>query len=353
MSIMSALLGREQFRQRVFARDGGRCVFCGEPAVDAHHLLERKLFLEPDEAGGYFIENGISVCKHHHLECESTAISPAQGREAAGIGEVVVPHMLADEPAPRSLTKWGDPVGSDGVRHPGPLFFEPEVQAILRRSGQIGLYSARYRYPRTPHVPWSAGGTDDDRRLDNLDTFVGQEIVVTEKRDGQNISGYADGYIHARSLDSSPHRFETRVRAALAPVLPQLPVGWRICGENLQARHSIAYAHLPSYFAVFSIWNERNECLSWDETQEWCALLGLETVPVLYRGPYQESVLRGLFAPISPSGDEIEGWVMRTADGFAYRDFGRHVAKFVRAAHVRTNEHWTRSAMVENRLEHK
>ena len=30
--------------------------------------------------------------------------------------------------------------------------------------------------------------------------------------------------------------------------------------------HSIAYDALPAHFLVFSIWNERNECLSWDET---------------------------------------------------------------------------------------
>ena len=348
---MNALLSREQFRERVFARDGGRCVFCGEEACDAHHLLERKLFTDPDEAGGYFLNNGISVCERHHLECEATKLSPQQGRDAAGITELVVPRLLADEPDPGSLTKWGDPVSTDGVRHPGPLFFEPEVQASLRRSGQIALYSLRYRYPRTPHVPWSQGGTDDDRRLDDLSDFEGQEIVVTLKLDGQNLTGYADGYIHARSLDSSAHRFETRARALLAPVLPQLPVGWRICGENLQARHSIAYAHLGGYFAVFAIWNERNECLDWTEIEEWCDLLGLQTAPVLYRGPFDEAALRGLFAPVSPSGDEMEGWVMRTVAGFAFRDFGRRVAKFVRAAHVRTDEHWTRTAMVENRLD--
>jgi hypothetical protein len=34
---------------------------------------------------------------------------------------------------------------------------------------------------------------------------------------------------------------------------------------------------------VFSIWNEQN-ALSWDETVEWAELLGLFTVPVLWRG---------------------------------------------------------------------
>ena len=39
---------------------------------------------------------------------------------------------------------------------------------------------------------------------------------------------------------------------------------------------------------LFSVWNELNVCLSWDETEEWAQRLGLVTVPVLYRGIWDE-----------------------------------------------------------------
>jgi 5-methylcytosine-specific restriction endonuclease McrA len=44
------LLNRDEFREGVFERDNHKCVICGKPAVDAHHIMERRLF--PD--GGKF-----------------------------------------------------------------------------------------------------------------------------------------------------------------------------------------------------------------------------------------------------------------------------------------------------------
>ena len=60
----------------------------------------------------------------------------------------------------------------------------------------------RIKYPRTPHFPWSPGATDDDKILQDLSVFDKQPVVITEKMDGENTTIYADGYIHARSLDS-------------------------------------------------------------------------------------------------------------------------------------------------------
>jgi hypothetical protein len=52
----TALLTRDQFREAVFARDKHKCVICKEPAKDAHHIMERRLFTETDELGGYFLD---------------------------------------------------------------------------------------------------------------------------------------------------------------------------------------------------------------------------------------------------------------------------------------------------------
>ena len=38
---MSILLTRDIFRNSVFERDEYKCVICGEPAKDVHHIINR------------------------------------------------------------------------------------------------------------------------------------------------------------------------------------------------------------------------------------------------------------------------------------------------------------------------
>ncbi|MEI8604633.1 RNA ligase family protein [Pseudoalteromonas sp. B160] len=44
----------------------------------------------------------------------------------------------------------------------------------------------RVKYPRTPHLPWSPGATEDDIHQGNLSCFANKQVVVTEKMDGEN-----------------------------------------------------------------------------------------------------------------------------------------------------------------------
>jgi hypothetical protein len=176
--------------------------------------------------------------------------------------------------------------------------------------------------------------------------FSGQEVVVTAKMDGENTTMYSD-YLHARSLDYQPHPSRTWVRGAHARVAHDIPAEWRVCGENLYAKHSIYYEHLTSYFQVFSVWDHTNTCLDWDSTVEWATLLGFEPVPVLYRGSWDEAKVRMSFAPRFRD-DECEGYVVRLAAGFPYRRFRHCVAKYVRANHVTTDDHWRHAAVVPN-----
>jgi hypothetical protein len=313
-------------------------VLCGAQAQDAHHILERRLW--PD--GGYILDNLASVCGHCHLLCEQTYYSVEEVREAAGITKVVVPpHMYPDE----TYDKWGNTVRPDGSICPGELFWDESVQKVLMASGRA--FTHQVKYPRTHHLPWSPGVTEDDRIIDPtaLTRLAWEEVVVTAKMDGENTSLYSDGYVHARSVDGASHESQSWVRSMWAKVAHDLPYGWRVCGENLYAVHSIKYSDLPSYLMVFSIWNERNECLSWDETCEWAELLGFPTVPVLYRGPWDEGVIRWLYD--ERDRETMEGYVVRTTSGFQYRQFKYRVAKFVRAGHVTTDRHWKAGRKVE------
>ena len=33
------IISRDEFREGVFKRDGHKCVICGQPAKDAHHII--------------------------------------------------------------------------------------------------------------------------------------------------------------------------------------------------------------------------------------------------------------------------------------------------------------------------
>ena len=139
------------------------------------------------------------------------------------------------------------------------------------------------KVPRTPHLPWSPGGTADDAYLIDTAHFDGQDVIITEKLDGENTSMYRHT-IHARSVDGRHHPSRDWVKALHGTIAHEIPENWRFCGENLFARHSIPYENLATYFYLFSIWDSTNTALSWDATKEWATRLDLTTAPEIYRG---------------------------------------------------------------------
>lgn len=85
------LLSRQEFKDKVFARDKHTCVVCNKPAVDAHHIIDRHMWNNTDEAGGYFLDNGVSLCSDHHLDAEMRVIPPSALRLLAGITTICKP----------------------------------------------------------------------------------------------------------------------------------------------------------------------------------------------------------------------------------------------------------------------
>jgi len=205
--------------------------------------------------------------------------------------------------------------------------------------------SDRYKYPRTPHLPWSPGGAKDDSYLIDTAHFEGREVVITEKMDGENTSMYRDAF-HARSLDSRHHPSRDWVKALHGRICNEIPEGWRLCGENVFAKHSVGYTDLESYFYLFSVWNAENEALSWEETKEWAELLGLAPVPQMFRGEWDEAHVRSIEVDTAIQ----EGYVVRLTDRFAYEDFPSSLAKWVRAGHVQTDQHWMYTEITPNQL---
>jgi len=203
----------------------------------------------------------------------------------------------------------------------------------------------KYKYPRTPHLPWSPGATNDDVHQKSTQVFVGKKVVITEKMDGENTSIYRND-IHARSLDSRFHSSRTWVKSLQAQIGYRIPEGWRICGENLYARHAIAYDNLPAYFMGFSVWDESNTCLSWNDTKTWLAELNIPTPKELFAGIWDEKLIRTL----SIDTEHIEGYVVRLEEAFTFGDFKNSVAKWVRTNHVVTEKHLMHTNVVPNKM---
>jgi hypothetical protein len=181
--------------------------------------------------------------------------------------------------------------------------------------------------------------------LANLDHFAGKRVVVTVKLDGENTTLYSD-YSHARSVNGRSHpsrdwlkKFHARVKDLMGE--------YRICGEYMYARHSIAYDSLDTYFYGFSVWDE-DACLSWEDTLTIFEVLDIQPVPQLWSGVFDETAIRGICEGIDEK--TTEGIVIRAADSFELARFGENIAKYVRAGHVQTDDHWMHGPIIANNL---
>ena len=127
---MASLLSREQFRTRTLARHQSVCVVpsCSLATVDAHHILNRNLFHEPDEFGGYFMENGAGLCAKHHLDAEYTLISTKDLYEWCEIDAPAIPAHLDPK---LTYDTWGNIVVSEWERIGGEMFHDEGCQKAL------------------------------------------------------------------------------------------------------------------------------------------------------------------------------------------------------------------------------
>lgn len=340
-------LTRDHFREGVFTRDNNKCVFCPQPAIDAHHILERRLFSD----GGYYLNNGASVCGQHHMECEMTTISVRDVRFACKIEKPVLPEHFYDDV---EYDKWGNICLDNGTRLRGDLFNDESVQKVLKQGGVLDLFVPYVKYGRTYHLPWSPGMSSDDRMMPNVNVFDGKRVIVMEKLDGENTTLYND-YSHARSVTSGAHASRNWVRSFHSQFMGDIPDGWRINVENVFAKHSIKYNNLETYAYGFAIWNEQNRILPWGQTLEWFELFGITPCPVIYWGVYDEAAIKQAYATYKADreaeGGEVEGYVIRVDEDFHYSQFKHNVGKYVRKGHVNAGSHWMYGkAVVPNTL---
>lgn len=229
------------------------------------------------------------------------------------------------------------------------------------------------KYPRTPHL-FGSKGTDDDKHLGEAESnrfLADPSLIVEEKLDGTNVGLHftADGKMvlqcrgHLVTEGMHPQYDLFKQWAAVKrPVLEgRLGSDYILFGEWLYARHSVHYRKLPHYFFEFDIYDKQAGVFL--DLEQRLALLdgtGIETVPVIHRGPLTRKQLDALIGPSKfearfenpithQTDDLMEGLYLRTEkDGVVT---GR--AKFVRpefVEKVKQSTHWQHQALVPNLL---
>ncbi len=214
------------------------------------------------------------------------------------------------------------------------------------------------KYERTFHLPWSPGGTSDDKRMKDVSGLINTKIVLTEKMDGSNVCMETGGCF-ARTHSGPPdHPSFDAFKQLHSMCKSRIPKGIQVFGEWCYALHSIPYDRLPgSYFLMFGIRDlYSNKWLSWEEVEIWAEELQVPTVPVLSNSIEVESVssLKMLTDILckqpSVHGSLREGVVVRVYREFDNVEFPNLVAKCVRSDHVQTDQHWKTQQIVKNKL---
>ena len=202
------------------------------------------------------------------------------------------------------------------------------------------------KFPRTFHFSFSEGVCSDDKIVKSDLLLKGHEIIVTEKMDGENTTMYRD-HIHARSIDSKHHSSRDWVKRFHSSIAHLIPDGYRVCGENLFAKHSIGYDNLRSYFYGFSVWDDIG-ALSWEDTLMWFEEFNVTPVREIYRGEFSLDVIKEIINDLDTKIQE--GIVVRTTDFIPYDCYDKLVVKWVRKNHVTSNQHWMHQAITINKL---
>jgi len=320
---------REEFKNAVFERDNHKCVipWCNEPPVDAHHLIERRLW--PKETGGYFLDNGVSVCETHHRLAEKNIITPMTLREYSGINRTILPDSIDPN---LDVNKWGTP-----IKIPNRYYIKYPTTAYLPNSETMGnpmLFALG-----TPHgTPYLADS----------------EVVITIKMDGSNACLRHDKVV-ARNGSSADHKSFDMIKSMHSTFQHLIPKNLQIFGEWLYAKQSIHYKNLSSYFQIFGVYDcNTRHFLDWPSTEKIAALLELETTPILqqnvnFKSNYEFlNTIEHLAKKVIEEGHE--GIVVRSKYPIHYGLYESLIGKYVRANHIQTEKHWTNQQITKNEL---
>ena len=214
------------------------------------------------------------------------------------------------------------------------------MEGSRKTFGRLGLHM-NAKFPRIAHLPWSPGATSDDRRLENVDRFIGRTVLVTEKLDGANVC-FTSEQVYARSHSGPPKgpMFD-RLKAVHAAMAPRIDGYLSVFCEWCMYVHSTEYEDLPSppLFVIGIRDDDTRTWWSWKDTNEYANEIGLQVPPLMSEMTvHGDADLRKMVEVCAgrPSsyGKRCEGVVVRVPGPVADEHFGKFFAKHVNAGFV-------------------
>lgn len=180
------------------------------------------------------------------------------------------------------------------------------------------------------------------------------EVVVTEKVDGSQFSfGVFDGEIKTKSRGKiqdiyAPDKMFTKAIETVVRLAPKLKDGWTYRGEYLnKPKHNVlAYDRVPDgNIIIFDINTGMEEYLSYDEMVAEVFDLGLEVVPIVYKGMVHDAqdILKmidrsSILGKVNVEGIVAKNYNMFGRDGKAL--MGKFVSERFKEIH---NKEWKKS----------
>jgi RNA ligase (TIGR02306 family) len=236
--------------------------------------------------------------------------------------------------------KIGHSVGDDVTEELGITKYEPPLP------GSAGAKR---------HLPFNIPRTDEERwqNLRNLDKLLGQEVVVTLKKDGMSFTAYQnstvreeDGFqivenfesgICSRSLelkigegfDSAWHQAEKKYdllnKMRMIGTDVSYAIRGEVCGPGIQS-----FAHNPNCqeelnLTIYSVWDIEDGCyLDWDGVEWYAKIVEVPTVPVLERTVLTRELINKYDHELETiDGKPFEGVVVKGKD-FSFKIINKH-----------------------------
>lgn len=279
--------------------------------------------------------------------------------------DTVLPDKWVDEFQIRPYVKSGNRIGRARLR--GEPSFGMIAEIPPGESWEVGQNVADY-YGATKYEPPAdkvsspdAASYDSDidtlfQKYSNIENgwllyekfLPGEEVVATEKLHGKNVRvGLVNDLVcvGSRTERKDPHK--ERDRSLFWPVAdnPQVDSLLRFVKREMDAKVVIVYGEVfgqgvqslhygqkkQKGFRAFDIYVD-GDYLNYDRFLACCKVNGVETVPELYRGPFDLAKIKDISngRSVMPGADHIrEGVVVRSVTERRDPALGRVVLKFV------------------------